>query len=145
MQQIMVEAQQRYQSRTVTPMSSPMQPSGGSPHLDSIIYYERDDTPRRRKKIFDPRYRDAQHDRHMTRLQSASLTKAGSIDPHQRISQPNQNVMMSGAVSQNQFSNQQPFISGVQQLAAPNMQSSTTLDRQVTNLFATALRQQQPF
>lgn len=69
MQEIMLEAERGYQSRAIKPSGSPGQQQTG-PHLDSIIYYEHPDTPRRRKKIFEPRYKDTQHNRHMNRLQS---------------------------------------------------------------------------
>lgn len=80
MQQIMMEAEHQYNSRVAAHLQSQFQPPSGSPHLDSIVYYELPDTPRKRKKIFDPRYKYAQHNRHLTRLQSNEPLRAASID-----------------------------------------------------------------
>jgi hypothetical protein len=74
MQQIMYEAERNYYSRNPTPSSSSPVRRTDSPHLDSIIYYEHPDTPRRRKRIFSPHYKDVQHNRHINRLQTGLMT-----------------------------------------------------------------------
>jgi len=146
MQQIMLEAQKTYQSRMVTPMDSRLGPLNGSPHLDSMVYYENPNTPRRRKKIFEPRYKDLQHNRHMNRLQSEVMMRTASVEAQTRISQLNQNFMgglptvnqqasvVMGALAANSAAVQQHIAETVSQGEA---------SRQPANLFATALQHQE--
>lgn len=112
MQEILYEEEVKYQSRNTPPGGSSPGFGNDSPNhapgLDSVIYYEQPDSPKHRKKIFDPLYKNLQHSKHMRRLQREAGYQSS---PMQGLAQDN----LERAIATTVAPGAQQFFSGISQ------------------------------